>query len=152
MTMRTLLILIMLLAGCSSNSRSTPKSVSETSASRPTLEARIAFIEQYVTFSRTYLDLEYDVMYQNNGDGMVPGPSDWDIRILAAVPAEEVVDWIPSDTARSTQKPPPWLGAMPGKIPTDGVTEWYREGKSVVGIDRTNSVIVYWNSTTPMVD
>ncbi len=37
---------------------------------------------------------------------------------------------------------------MPGDISTNEVTEWYAKGSSIVGIDRTNSIIVYRNSTS----
>ena len=142
------LLLAALLTGCSPNPRSGPKTVSETSASRPKLEDRIAFIEQYVTFTRTYLYLEYDVEYHNNGGGMVPGPSDWDIKILAVVPADEIDEWIPTGAQRTDRNPPSWLNAMPDTISTNEIAEWYAKGNSVVGIDRTNSIIVYRNSTS----
>jgi len=149
--MRTLsLILVVLLTGCSSSTRSGPKSISETSATRSELRDRVAFIEQYVKFRRTYLELEYDVEYHNNGGGLVPGPSDWDIKILAVVPDEEVDHWIPSGATMTEELPPTWLIAMPGTISTNNVTEWYSNGHSlVVGVDRSSSTIVYRNTTTP---
>jgi hypothetical protein len=91
----SLLLLAGLLTGCSSNAPSGPASVAETSETRPRLEDRVEFIERYVTFRRTYRKLAYAVDYQNNSGGMVPGPSDWDIRLVAVVPAEEIDDWIP---------------------------------------------------------
>ena len=38
----------------------------------PTLAERVAFLQQYVTFRRTYETLDFDIMYQNNGGGSLP--------------------------------------------------------------------------------
>ena len=144
------LILVALLLGCSPSSRTGPRSVSESSVARPRLQDRIAFVEQYITFRRTYVDLEYDIEYQNNGTGLVPGPSDWDIKILAVIPADEIDEWIPAGAKKTDKTPPPWLNAMAGNIQTANVTEWYTRGKSVViGVDRNASIIAYRNTTNP---
>lgn len=140
-------LLIVLLTGCSPDTQSGPKSVSELSTARPQLTDRIMFIEQYVTFTRAYLKLEYDVEYHNNGGGMIPGPSDWDVKILAVVPADEIDEWIPAGTSKTDKDPPDWLLVMPGNISTNNVTEWYTRGNSVVGIDRKTSTIAYRNTT-----
>jgi hypothetical protein len=141
------LSLWVLLAGCSpysqSGPQSGPQSVTETSVARERLSDRVEFIEQYVTFRRNYLDLEYDVMYQNNGKGLVPGPSDWDIRIRAVVPDNEIATWIPSDGTHTVQPPPAWTTTIPGHISTLGITEWYRVSGKEVGIDRATSTIAY---------
>jgi hypothetical protein len=147
-TMRKLFLLTAIaLFGCSMSPLSGPKSVKETSAVRALLSDRIEFIENYVNFRRSYNKLEYVVLYQNNGSGMVPGPSDWDIKILAVVPANEVAEWIPAKATRSQIQPPPWLNTMPGNIPVTNITEWYQTGRSVIGVDRATSTIAYRNTT-----
>jgi hypothetical protein len=144
----SLLLLAGLSIGCSSKAPSGPASVSETSKARARLKDRVEFIERYVTFRRTYLNLEYAVDYQNNSGGMVPGPSDWDIKLVAVVPAEEIDDWIPEGAARADHAPPKWVESVPGDIPRDKVTEWYRKGSSMaVGVHRETSTVVYRNST-----
>jgi hypothetical protein len=135
------------LAGCASNSQSGPQSISETSTVRPKLQDRINFIEQYVTFKRNYLKLEYEVQYHNNSSGIVPGPSDWDIKILAVVPPSEIAAWFPSNQSSISKQPPAWLTAMPGTISRAKVTEWYATGGTEVGVDRNTSTIAYRNST-----
>ena len=145
--------LLILLSSCSSNLKTSrpqnlgPPTVSQLSTERSTLEERIAFIEQYVTFRRSYLDLEYDVFYQNNGGGLVSGPSDWDIRILAVVPSGDVDDWISPQAQQIERNLPEWLDRMPGTIATRGINEWYADGSSVIGIDRAAAIILYWNTT-----
>jgi hypothetical protein len=148
--MRVLFLLTTVaLCGCSTSPWSGPKSVKETSAVRALLSDRIEFIENYVNFRRSYDKLEYVVLYQNNGSGMVPGPSDWDIKILAVVPANEVAEWIPAKATRSQRQPPSWLKTMSGNIPVTSITEWYQTGSSVTGVDRATSTIAYRNTTIP---
>lgn len=85
-------------------------------------------------------------MYQNNS-GFPPGPSDWDIQILAIVPSAAVEEWIPKDAEASEQKPPQWVTTIPGNIPTEGLREWYIQSGKAVGIDREHSIIACRYST-----
>ena len=123
-----------LCAGCS-NTESGPASVKETSAARAELADRIQFLENYVTFRRQYEQLDYDIMYQNNGGGMLPGPSDWDIRLIAVVPESEIEAWVPKDAEKKINVSPTWLQDLPGTIERDGIAEWYRSSGRVIGID-----------------
>lgn len=134
--------------GCTTHP-SGPASVRENSDARPELADRVRFIEGYVTFRRKYDKLEYDVLYQNNGGGMVPGPSDWDIRLLAVVPSTEVDAWIPKGVAKAEAAPPQWLRELPGVIAKDGITEWYRKSGLEVGVDRSRAIVAYRNTSTP---
>ena len=142
------LLMTFAMAGCSS-SPSGPASVEETSAARADLRDRIQFIERYVAFRRDYKNLEYEVSYQNNEDGMVPGPSDWDIRLIAAVPPGAVDLWISANLQRIDGSQPQWLGDLPGSIEKNGITEWYKNGGTEIGIDRERSIVAYRNSSTP---
>jgi hypothetical protein len=142
------LLIAFAFAGCS-KTPSGPASVAETSAARPELADRVRFIENYVTFRRKYEKLEYDVTYQNNGGGMVPGPSDWDIRLIAVVPPTDVDGWIPTDVDKNDGSPLQWLRDLPGSIEKDGITEWYSKSGTEVGIDRARSIVAYRNTSTP---
>lgn len=137
---------IVLFAGCAPSG---PKSANEKSTARPQLSERVAFIEQYVKFRRSYKSLEYDVEYHNNGGVVLSGPSEWDIKILAAIPPKEIYDWLPA-AITPVQKPvPKWVTALPGNIATSGITEWYIDGKRLIGVDRENAIIVYRNDSMP---
>ncbi len=136
------------LFGCANN-LSGPASVIETSAARAALADRVRFIENYVTFRRKYEKLDYDVMYQNNGGGMVPAPSDWDIRLIAAVPPTDVDSWIPTHAEKDDGPPPQWLQDLPGSIERYGIKEWYRKLGTQVGIDRARSIVAYRNTSMP---
>lgn len=123
------------------------KSAIETSAARAELADRIRFIETYVSFRRGYRQLEYNVVFHDNSGGWVPGPSDWDVQLLAVVPPAEVDDWIPADTEKAEGPPPAWVKQLPGKLAVEGVTEWYRSRNRAVGIDRKQSLIAYRNTS-----
>ena len=142
------MLLGVMLASCS-KPQSGPPTVTETSAARADLTDRVRFVEKYVTFRRNYKDLEYNVTYQNNGGGIIPGPSDWDIRLIAEVPSADLDDWIPSDTEKGDGPSPPWLGDLPGAIAREGIAEWYRKAAIEVGIDRARSIVAYRNTSTP---
>ncbi|NJM99799.1 MAG: hypothetical protein HC800_24075 [Phormidesmis sp. RL_2_1] len=142
------LLIAITVAGCSGRPPR-PPSVTETSAARAELADRVRFIENYVTFRRKYVKLDYDVMYQNNGGGMIPGPSDWDIRLIAEVPPAEIDDWVPAGAEKIAVSEPEWLRELPGSIKRDGITEWYRKSGTIVAIDRTRSIVAYWNTTMP---
>jgi hypothetical protein len=151
-----LLVLVMLLIGCFGGTPTQraagdgPPSAQEDSRRRPKLQDRIAFLEQYVTFRRTYLQLEYNVFYQNNGGSGIldiPGPSEWGITIVAVVPPADLPKWIPAGVQKRSYPPPAWVKNVPGNIVTTGVTEWYSSGSIEVGIDRKTATVVYQNST-----
>jgi len=143
-----LLLIAFALAGCS-KTPSGPASVAETSAACADLADRVRFIEHYVTFRRKYEQLDYDVTYQNNGGGIVPGSSDWDIRLIAAVPPTDVDGWIPTGAEKKDGSPPQWLRDLPGSIEREGITEWYRKSGAELGIDRARSIVAYRNTSTP---
>jgi len=129
------------LAGCSGPSG--PPSTDTSSDDLPSLERRIEFLDRYVTFRRGYCDLSFHIAYRNNGGGLVPGPSEWDIRLVAAVPAAELAAWVPPDLAPTPSADMQWLVGVPGDGHADGIREWYTSPGLVVGIDRERSVVAY---------
>jgi hypothetical protein len=137
-----------MLSGCSKTA-SGPASVTETSVARIDLAERIQFVEKYVNFRRKYAKLDYDIMYQNNGGGMVPAPSDWDIRLIAVVPKTEIEAWVPVGAEKKDDPSPAWLKDIPGTIERDEITEWYRKSGIVIGVDRERSIVAYRNTSTP---
>ena len=87
-------LLVSSLAGCG-GSRG-PASTDTSSASFPTRTERFEFLQRYVTFRRGYRELDFHIVYRDGGGGAVPGPSEWDIRVVAIVPAEELASWVPA--------------------------------------------------------
>lgn len=122
-----------------------PPSTATSSEKFATLEEKTAFLEKYVTFRRSYKKLEYLIIYHDNG-GFLPGPSDWDITIIAHVPRKELGVWI-YDTKPSAEPVGDWLPYFPRTIDLSGVSEWFSSERVLVGLDRKMSIIVYRNST-----
>jgi hypothetical protein len=141
-----ILALTVFLVGCKPSG---PTSTKTTSAAYATVAERTKFLNEYVTFRRTYETLDFDVMYQNTGGGMVPGPSDWDVRLIATVPASELQAWVPTGVSASTAPDITWLKSVPTALDLSGVSEWYIDGSRVVGIDRAKRIVVYRLSSTP---
>src|SRR5262245_61760291 len=129
------------LVGCSGQTR--PASTDTSSDSLPSLEARVEFLQRYVTFRRGYNDLGFRVLYQNNGGGLVPGPTEWDIRLVAAVPPAELDEWVPAGVVAVPSTDTRWLAGVPGAERAAEIAEWYVGSGLVVGIDRERSVVAY---------
>lgn len=147
--MRQILLALFLLVplfGCSEEEPTGPPSVQEKSFDKEPLNHKIAFVEHYVSFRRKYLALEYDIAYHDNSSG-VPGPADWDIRLLAQVPTGELTLWQPPKLSPVKQALPKWVQTMPGKIPQAGLSEWYLERGLEVGLDRKAGIVAYRSFT-----
>lgn len=143
---RSLILLLMMITstGCGGPTGPTgPPSTDTSSDALPSLERRVEFLERYVTFRRGYNDLGFHIAYHNNGGGMVPGPSEWDIRLVATVPPAELTAWVPSDLAPTPTADTQWLSGVPGEGHAAGIREWYIGPGSAVGIDRERSVVAY---------
>ncbi len=138
-----------------------PASTDTLSSALPDLDARVEFLERYVQFRRAYEVLDFSIRFRGSEGGFldVPGPSEWDIRLVAKVPAAEIDDWVPAGVAAG---PPPdfsdwvaagpgtapgtpldWRDAVPATLPLAGVDEWYDGGGRIVGLDRDERVVVY---------
>lgn len=133
---------MLLVAGCSDNSG--PPTVSETSSATAVLAERVEFIEKYVKFRRKYKQLEYDVSYLNGGS-FVPGPSEWDIRIVAMVDPNEIDQWTIPEKRNLNMETPEWVNSTAQTLEVDGISEWYTDGGRTVGIDRERGVVAYRN-------
>ena len=142
------LLMAIVLCGCSKMA-SGPASVTESSVTRTGLVERIQFLENYVTFRRQYEKLDYDIVYQNNGGGMIPAPSEWDIRLIAVVPKIEIDTWVPTGAKKSDAPSQTWWKDLPGPIEKDGITEWYSTSGTATGIDRERSIVVYRSTSMP---
>ena len=138
------LIVFVLIVGCESKEDLSTNTSSQTFAS---IEDKIQFLEKYVNFRRNYHDLAYNIVYQDNEIGWLPGPSDWSISIIAQVPKEELGEWINNLTP--TYEPAIQLLEQFPEItfPTDQIDEWYTGTLNLVGIDHQNSVVFYQSST-----
>ncbi len=135
-----LLAALLLLVGCEPDG---PPTTATTSAKFATVAERVRFLGKYVSFRRTYETLDFSIMYRNNGGGLVPGPSDWNIALVATVPAAELEAWIPAGVTASSNPDARWLKAIPTSLDLSGVGEWYLDGQRVVGLDRAKRIVAY---------
>lgn len=95
-------------------------------------------------FRRSYDDLHFHLSYIDGGSGMVPGPTEWNVRVLAVVPAGEIDQWIDGLSVASDPELD-WISDIP-KAPTDlSRYKWYEGDRVIVGIDRESRTILYWN-------
>lgn len=65
---------------------------------------KLAFLARYLKRAPGPVDAEYAIWYHDNGRGGVPGPSDYDIRIIVRVVPDSLDGW----TEGLTQEP--WTG------------------------------------------
>lgn len=140
----------LLLSGCGPAEPDSPPSTRTSSADFESLADKVAFLEQYMRFRRSYLQLDFDIAYRSGADGLLPAPSEWDIRIVAQVPPGELAEW---HAGLSPTAPPDmaWLRDLHTPIEHRGVSQWYTppgvgvggEPSLVVGVDPARSVVVY---------
>lgn len=121
-----------------------PASTRTNSAAFDSLAQKVAYLEQYVSFRRTYESLDFDLFVANHSGGLVPGPSNWDIRLVATVPQAEIDGWVPEPGQTPEVVPDlDWLATIPTKLDLSGVDEWYHGGGRTVGLDRDSRIVVY---------
>jgi hypothetical protein len=132
-------VLTLLLANCGKG-----KTTDTVSSKFTTLAEKQEFLERYMKFRRSYDDLHFHLSYIDGGSGMVPGPTEWNVRIFAVVPAGEIDQWIAGLSAASDPELD-WISDIP-KAPTDlSRYKWYEGDCVIVGIDRESRFVLYWN-------
>ena len=132
------------MIGLSSCGQTGPSTTSTKSIEFKTIEEKVEFLEKYVAFDRSYYSLDFDIFYRNGGNGLLPSPSEWDIKIVAVVPKDELEHW----TAGLSPVQPfdiDWIKNIVAPINYTGFSQWYRKGGIEVVVDEQNSVIVYRN-------
>jgi hypothetical protein len=135
-------ILSLILVSCG------PKSKSTTTDSHTfsTLAEKKTFLERYVCFRRTYENLTYLISFRDGGDGGVPSPSEWDVRLIATVPTSEFDEWTSGLTV-TTAPDTNWLSQITD-APSDLTTfKWHGDSKRLVGIDHERRIVIYRNRT-----
>lgn len=140
--LRTLFLIVFpVLAGCGGKQS---KTTDTDSAGFPTLAGKQAFLERYLTFRRHYEELEFDVTYMDGGDGMVPGPTEWDIRVFAKVPADELGEWS-AGMAPTTPDDTSWVSSIPNAPTKLDAFQWHQDGRILVGSNPEDRIILYRN-------
>lgn len=140
------IILIASIMMFSCDSVDTSKTAKITSSNFSSLDKKILTLEKYVYFRRSYNSLDFSIDYHDNSTGFLTAPSDWDIRIIAIVPKNEINHWVSGLTLSTKPTNTAWLHGIPSNINYQSITEWYEQyGQEWVGVDRVNGIVVYRN-------
>ena len=99
------------------------RSTDTDSAAFGSAAARVEFLDRYLTFRSVPLDAHYRVFWSDNSGGRVPGPSDWDLRIVLTLEPDDVPAWIEG-----------MREVAPGKEDLDWVME-FAPGLDAAGLD-----------------
>lgn len=62
---------------------------------------------------------------------------------MAAVPPEQLTQWLPPDGAAAPTTDARGFAGVPGAERAAGITEWYTGPGVAVGIDRERAVVAY---------
>lgn len=140
----THLAALLFLVTLTSCERNTTKSINTDSSKFATLDEKKKFLERYVKFRRSYEALEFHITYTDGGKGRLPSPTEWDIRIAAKVPADEIDHWTAGlKTAQGVATD--WVSDIP-KAPTKlDAFEWFTDGQRFVSVNRKERILVYRN-------
>ena len=55
---------------------------------------KLAFLSEYLIMHSKVIDTEYHIVYFDNSTGIIPAPSDWDIRVALKVKEEDIHLWL----------------------------------------------------------
>ena len=141
-TVFALAILLLFLAGCSiralpspntspsSNPRGEDDRTTDTwSSSFDNKDDKLDFLVKYLNLYSDVEDAEYHIVYHDNSGGLIPGPSDWDIRVALKVAAEDI---------------PLWTEGMKKLIPGQISTDLWDDLKSERFTWNEGELVEYW--------
>ena len=80
------------------------KSTHTLSSTFSSLEGKQDFLKRYIKPKSSFKQLDFLITYRDNSQGFVPGPSDWDIRLVAIVALTDIEQWI-SGLKKMSQTP-----------------------------------------------
>jgi hypothetical protein len=133
------LMLTLLIASCGKT-----KTTDTVSSEFATLAEKQEFLELYIKFRRSYDDLHFHISFIDGDSGMLPGPTEWNVRVIAVVPVGEIDQWI-DGLSEASDPELDWISGIPN-APTDlSRYKWYEGDRVIVGVDRESRSILYWN-------
>lgn len=78
-------------------------------------EEKLKFLRKYLTHMEGVRDAEYHIFVQDNGAGLVPGPSDYSMTVALLVHPDSLVLWTQNCAGKDTLfDAGPWRQVMPG--------------------------------------
>jgi hypothetical protein len=112
-----------------------------------TNQEKIAFLERYLKLPTKIEAAEYHIIYHDNSTGRVPGPSDWDMRVVVKVASEDMLTWLESLTATTEPFDINWVYELAKDWKLTSTPRFFTGDKRAV-LFEAESVIVWWLSTT----
>lgn len=72
------------------------ESIYSSSSQFASLAERLVFVERYLTFRPSYegFHLHFPAIYDDGNSGMISSPGEWNVRLMAVVPDDEIDQWI----------------------------------------------------------
>ena len=145
-----IVLAVLLLSACTEENRTT----STRSNTFGTQEEKMAFLRRYLTEQRGLTDTEFSIVYQDNGQGRVPGPSDYTIVAALKVDTAEIGHWMPPASARLESLPSlrPWsgLGLDSGAWRTRSIPMVFQETGMQKVIYASEGIVLAHYSTHPL--
>jgi hypothetical protein len=133
------LVLMLNLSSCGKG-----KTTNTASTAFSTVAEKQEFLERYVKFRRSYEDIHFRISFIDGENGMVPGPTEWNIRLIATVPADEIDQWI--DGLGEVKVPDlEWIPDIPNAPTNLSDFKWYQDDKRTVGVSRASRTVLYRN-------
>ncbi len=108
----SVLMTVLLLAACSNIGA---KTTDTQSSAFGTKEGKLDFLRKYLTHMEGVRDAEYHIVFQDNGAGLVPGPTDYSIIVALVVDPDSLVHWTENCVGKDTLvDADPWRKALSG--------------------------------------
>ena len=141
-----LLFLLFLAAGCSS--RPSADLTTDTKSTELTTEGeKIEFLGRYVTFKSAVSQTVFHIIYYDNSGGLVPGPSDWDIRAVMRV--EDVTGWIEGKTVVDSADFSWAEGLLTDELRPTSQPIYYTNQTTTIAVFEPEQIIYFRSTTTP---
>lgn len=107
-------LLASLILTCLVSCSSVPSRTTDThSSTLPDLAAREQFLKDYAKLPTAVEDLAFQVVYHDNSEGL-PGPSDWDIQVVAKVTQADLATWTIGLTPSENSSAFEWVSKVSG--------------------------------------
>jgi hypothetical protein len=117
-----------------------------TSSQFATNKEKIAFLERYLKLPTKVEAAEFHIVYYDNSQGRVPGPSDWDMRVIVKVAPENIDRWLESLAETTEPFDITWVYEFAKDWQLTSSPKFFM-GDKHVAVFEVGGVVVVWLST-----
>ena len=137
---------LLIMAGCTGGSIAGVDRTTDTRSTNLATEAeQIEFLGEYVNLKSAVSETEFHIVYHDNSGGMVPGPSDWDVRAVMVV--DDVALWIEGKTVVGTADFS-WADSMVGEgLRPSGSPQYFSNGSTTIAVYEPENIILFYSTT-----